>query len=192
MPAKTITESRITMIATATTLISEQNKTDICFLIDEYSTVLYRFCCGITYSKDDADDLFQDTWESIIRKPFKIDMAKNPRSILCAEALYLWKSKQRKYARRKRLAPEDALDHEMDSGLNLEDDYLSKAEKDYVKKVVGKLPDKYRIPLILYYNLEMNLAEIGKTLDLPTGTVKSRLFTARSKVKKGLEKNENS
>jgi len=191
MPAKTFTESRITMIATATKLISEQNKTDICFLIDEYSTALYRFCRGITYSKDDADDLFQDTWESIIRKPFKIDMVKNPRSILCAEALYLWKSKQRKYARRKRIAPEEVLDYEMDSGLNLEDDYLSKAEKDYVNRVVGKLPDKYRIPLILYYNLEMNLVEIGKTLDLPTGTVKSRLFTARSKVKKGLDKNEN-
>ena len=174
------------MIATATRLISEQNNSDICFLIDEYSTALYRFCRGITYSKDDADDLFQDTWESIIRKPFKIDMVKNPRSILCAEALYLWKSKQRKYARRRRIAPEEALDYEMDSGINLEEEILSKAEKERVGKVVGSLPDKYRIPLILYYNLEMGLIEIGKTLDLPTGTVKSRLFTARAKVKKGL------
>jgi len=187
MPAKTLTESRMTMIATATKLISEQINTDISTLIDDYSTALYHFCRGVTYSKDDADDLFQDTWESIIRKPFKIDMARNPRCILCAEALYLWKSKQRKYARRKRLAPEEALDYEIDSGLNLEDDYLSKAEKDHVKTVVGKLPDKYRIPLILYYNLEMGLVDIGKILDLPTGTVKSRLFTARSKVKKGLE-----
>ena len=163
------------MIATATKLVSIQNNSDIVFLIDEYSTALYRFCKGITYSKEDADDLFQDTWESIIRKPFKIDMARNPVSILCAEAMYIWKSKQRKYARRKRLAPEEVLNYEPDSGANLEEDYLSKAEKDHVNKIVTKLPDKYRIPLILYYRMEMGLIEIGKILDLPTGTINTHM-----------------
>jgi len=51
MPAKTITESRMTMTANATKLVSVQNNSDIVFLIDEYSTIGY----------DDNEELLKDT-----------------------------------------------------------------------------------------------------------------------------------
>jgi len=179
------------MIATATELIPMQSNTDINGLINENSAALYRLCRGVTYSKEDADDLFQDTWLSILRKPLKLDMVKNPQSFLLREAIYLWKSKQRKYARRRRIAPESIFDHEMNSGINLEEEFLNKAEKEFVRSLVNKLHERYRIPLILYYSIEMDVAEIAKTLDLPEGTVKSRLFSARQEIKKGVEKYEN-
>ena len=48
------------------------------------------------------------------------------------------------------------------------------------------LPEKFKIPVILYYTIEMNVSDIALTLKLPAGTVKSRLFKARKLIKKGL------
>ena len=175
----------------ATMTIPIHNDMDIKGLIDTHSTMLYRFCRSVTYSKEDAEDLFQETWVLIMQKPLKMEMAKSPQSILCREALSLWKSKQRKYARRKRLAPEAPIDYEPDSGQNIETEYLQKAEKEFVQNLIDKLPDKTRIPLILYYNVEMDIAEIAKTMEVPEGTIKSRLFKARQEIKKGVEKYEN-
>ena len=43
-----------------------------------------------------------------------------------------------------------------------------------------KLPDKYREIIHLFYYQELGVKEIAKILKLPGGTVKSRLFKARS------------
>jgi len=179
--------------AEAYTVPMKNNKPDITNLIDEHSTMLYRFCRSITYSKEDAEDLFQETWVLIMQKPIKIDIATNPQSVLCREALFLWKSKQRKYARRKRIAPETLLETEITdikSGQNVEAEFLQKEEKEFVQKLVDKLHPKFRIPIILYYNLDMDITEIAKTLNLPPGTVKSRLFSARQTIRKGVDKFE--
>jgi len=178
------------MALVAAEFVPIKSNTDIAGLIDMHSAMLYRFCRSVTYSKEDAEDIFQETWVTILQKPLKLEMVKNPKSFLCREALSLWKSRQRKYARRKRLAPEASLNSEIDSGQDVEEEFFRKAEKEFVQKLIDKLSEKYRIPLILYYNVEMDVAEIAKTLSLPAGTVKSRLFTARQEIKKGVEKYE--
>ncbi|MCL2627911.1 MAG: RNA polymerase sigma factor [Oscillospiraceae bacterium] len=178
------------MAMTLSQSAAPSGKSEITGLIDEHSTVLYRFCRSITYSKEDAEDLFQETWIIVLQKPLKIDIAKSPQSFLCREALSLWKSKQRKYARRMRIAPQTPLDFDISSGQNVEDDFLKQAEKEFVQGLVDKLPEKYRIPIILHYNAQMDIADIARTLNLPPGTVKSRLFNARQKIRKGVDKYE--
>ena len=175
-------------LATALDSAPVHGRVDISCFIDTHSTMLYRFCRKLTYSKEDAEDLFQETWFSALRHPGKLHAAENLQRFLCRTALYLWKSKQRKHARRNRIAPEIPMEPAMDSGQSLEADYLRRAEGELVGSLVGELPDRLRIPLILYYTLEMDIAEIADTLDLPPGTVKSRLYAARQEVKKGLLK----
>ena len=172
--------------------VSLQEDNDISYLVDKHSTMLYRFCRTLAYSIADAEDLFQETWFSVIRNQSKLLKSNNPKSYLCSAALYVWKSQQRKYARRKRIAPETVLDYEISSSQNVESDFLSQAEKEIVRDLIGKLSDKYRVPILLFYHLEMDISEIGRVLDLPSGTVKSRLFSARQEIKKGLLKYEKS
>ena len=162
-----------------------QEKREIAYFIDTYSTMLYRFCRSLTYSIESAEDLFQDTWFHLLRKPEKLQTASSPQSFLCQAALFLWKSEQRKYARRKRIAPEAPLDTAIDSGQNLEENLLRQTEREFVQDLVENLPEHLRLPLVLYYTLEMDIAEIAKALDLPSGTVKSRLYYARQEIKKG-------
>ena len=170
--------------------VPTSDRPDLNCLIEIHSTMLYRFCQKLTYSKEDAEDLFQETWFRVLRSPHKVQEADSPQSFLCANALSLWKSQQRKYARRRRIAPEQTLDFPIDSGQDVEESLMRRTEQEVLQALIDQLPEKFRIPLIMYYTLELGIAEIAKTLHLPSGTVKSRLFYARREIKKGWEKHE--
>ena len=60
-----------------------------------------------------------------------------------------------------------------------------------MRQAVAALPEKYRLPLVLYYSMDMKVNDIARTLSLPAGTVKRRLHTARALVEKGLAEDEN-
>lgn len=155
-------------------------------LIDAYSNSVYRFCRSLTYCKEDADDLFQETFLRAFEHQSKESTLDNPQSFLFSTSLYIWKTWKRKYARRKRLAPIELLDENISVGVEMEDTFMEQEEIRIVREVVKALPDKFKIPIILYYSMEMSVSDIALTLKVPVGTVKSRLFKARKLVEKGL------
>ena len=158
-------------------------------LVDNYNQQIYRFCCRLTYFKEDADDLFQDTFLKAFEQLDKINISSNPKSFLFSTALYLWKGKKRMYARRNRIAPTQPLDDAIVSDISMEDSVMAKEENRIVSELVETLPEKFKIPTILYYTIEMNVQDIASILKLPVGTIKSRLFKARTLIEKGLVKN---
>ena len=64
---------------------------------------------------------------------------------------------------------------------------VKEEEKAHLWKTVDALSDVYRIPLLLYYMENQNVASIAKLLSIPQGTVKSRLYKARKLLEKELE-----
>jgi len=56
-----------------------------------------------------------------------------------------------------------------------------------VNKHVERLPDDFRMPLLMLAIDGMTIPEIAKILEIPTGTVKSRIFYARKRLKGALE-----
>lgn len=68
----------------------------------------------------------------------------------------------------------------------MEDSFIAQEETSIVRELVEALHEKYKIPTILYYTIEMSVPEIASSLKLPVGTVKSRLFKARKLIEKGL------
>lgn len=155
-------------------------------LVEEYSNAVYKFCRSLTYSKEDAEDLFQETYLKAFEQMHKISISDNPQGFLFSTAIFIWKSWKRKYARRSRLAKTKLLEDADRNETCLEDSILVQEETRMVQNLVEGLPEKYRIPIILYYTVEMNVAEIAAALKLPAGTVKSRLFKARKLIEKGL------
>lgn len=59
--------------------------------------------------------------------------------------------------------------------------------KNLVELALAHLDEKLRVPLVLNIYSDMDLSEISLALDIPEGTVKSRLFTARQKIKEYLD-----
>jgi len=54
-------------------------------------------------------------------------------------------------------------------------------------KHVGHLPDEFRMPLLMLAVDGMTIPEIAEILEIPSGTVKSRIFYARKRLKGVLE-----
>ena len=59
-----------------------------------------------------------------------------------------------------------------------EDIFFTKQQKELVREIVGKLPDHLRQILILAYFSKLSYQEMADILEIPLGTVKSRLHSA--------------
>ena len=166
---------------------------DVATLVYAHGTAIYRFCHKLAGNKPDADDLYQETFLKALEQCHKIDKENNPKAFLLSCTINIWKSNRRKYARRQRLAPITSLSEAdcVADEYDIEEAVLSKLAGSVIRKSVDKLDDKYRIPLYLYYTLEMGIADISIALKIPPGTVKSRLHKARSLIKKRLEVSSN-
>ena len=72
------------------------------------------------------------------------------------------------------------------------EDVIIRKQADYsLFSIVQSLNEKHRLPIILRYYHNCSVAEIAQILDIPEGTVHSRLNTARKKVRNCLESDKN-
>jgi len=155
-------------------------------LIEAHGDRLYKLCLKLTFSREDADDLFSETILKIFEQPEKLKR-EYPERLLFTTASYLFKSMQRKYARRLRLVPTVPLgEYQIRDKINIHDEVVKDDIHKRLNDLVDGLPEKFKMPLIFYYTLEMSVSEIARTLKIPDGTVMSRLKRGRERLKKKL------
>ena len=70
------------------------------------------------------------------------------------------------------------------------DEYFKDEKYDRLYDEINKLNYKLKTTVILFYFNEMSIKEIAKTMGCLEGTVKSRLFTAKSKLRKSIDKED--
>lgn len=58
--------------------------------------------------------------------------------------------------------------------------------QDRIQYEISRLPDKYRSVIVLKYIEELSLQEISEILDMPLGTVKTRIHRGREALRKQL------
>ena len=161
--------------------------------INEYGKDIYAFCSQLTRSTQEAEDLYQDTFLKAVELGRKIDYENNPKSYLVSIALRIWKNRKRKYAWRKRIAQTEQIveetvsTKEVGQEQSVEEAFLRQELQEQVRGAVEKLDDRYRVPVYLYYTLQLSVEQIAKIMKLPQGTVKSRLHKARKLLKQELE-----
>lgn len=165
--------------------------------ITEYGREIYSFCVSLCGSRQEADDLYQDTFLTALEKIDRIDIAGNIRSYLLSVAVRLWKNRRRKRAWRRRIAQEQELNEQtadritaeemQDVSVLPEERILEEERLTAVRRAVSRLPDRLRVPVLLYYMEERQIREISEILHLPEGTVKSRLHQARKRLERELE-----
>jgi RNA polymerase sigma-70 factor (ECF subfamily) len=59
--------------------------------------------------------------------------------------------------------------------------------RELIQRALETLKPQHRVVLTLYYLEDLNVQEISEVLDIPEGSVKSRLFYARESLKKALD-----
>ena len=61
-----------------------------------------------------------------------------------------------------------------------------KADSFQLRDLLGKLPEKYKTPILLHYMEDMSYREISDTMETPIGTVMSRLARGKELLKKNI------
>ena len=154
-------------------------------LIHQYGKRLYGLCLTLCADKYDADDLYQDTWLKALQHLDKYDPVRDFEPWLTTICVNTYRDR----LRRLRKSP---LFHGFRSSEEKEQ-LLSNAKAptppDYspLYTAIDRLPDRLRVTVILYYFRQLDLRETAKILNIPEGTVKSRLNRARTILKEVLQ-----
>ena len=159
--------------------------------IEAYGTDIYSFCIRLTQNREQAEELYQDTFLAMCEKEDWKEEG-NVKSYLLGITIKLWQNRKRKFAWRKRIAAEIPISKEQgleafSADENLEQHMVSKEEQEAVWKAVYKLPEQLRIVILLYYMEDFKVAEIAEKLSLSISNVKSKLMRARRYLKQELE-----
>ncbi len=155
-------------------------------LVDRWQGRLWRHAWRLTGNENAAWDVLQETWIGIIRGLGRlVDAASFP-----AWAYQITSHKCRDLDRRehrRREATElyvEQMRHEEEETAAVEKQY------DNLKEALERLAGSDRAILSLRYEEQFDTAEIAGILDIPEGTVKSRLFYARQRLRKYLEEDD--
>ena len=159
-------------------------------LAEQYGGVLYAFCNQLTGSRQEGEELYQETFLKAAELCHKINKSQNPRAFLIRIAAGIWRNSLRKEAGRRKILPfsslsdgEEAVSPEQPPETAL----LQREESELLSLCAKRLKPKLRLPLYMYYTAELSLSEIASILHVPVGTVKSRLWRAKQELKHDLE-----
>ena len=154
----------------------------------QFESSLLNFAYHLTKSEDDANDLLQET----AYKAFKYRSMYKPHTNLRAWLMTIMRNtfinNYRQKRRRQTLNDTTNNNFFLNSGdrtvANLGESTVLMNE---VTEVVDRLEDWMRIPFMMHF-YGYKYDEIAQELEIPLGTVKSRIFFARRRLQQELKK----
>ena len=155
-------------------------------LYDRYATRLNGFFFKMLWSDAEmAEDFVQDLFTKIIDRPelFKTEYKVKP-------WLFQIAANMCKNAYRKNSFERAYRQHLESEGIHLahiETKLDHSIQFDLLSKAMNNLEEDNRSIFLLRYQQDMTIEELSETFDIPTGTVKSRLFNLRKQLLTAIE-----
>ncbi len=137
---------------------------------------------GVQY---DAEDLTQQTFLRLYRYRDRYEPKAKVSTFLFLMARQVWIDELRKRSRRKKLVESFAKETEGDVARSAADEVAATGTTD-LQQALATLPENMRIVIELGVYQEIPYAEIARILDIPEGTVKSRMFNALAQLRRML------
>ncbi|MGH7934215.1 MAG: sigma-70 family RNA polymerase sigma factor [Candidatus Binataceae bacterium] len=155
---------------------------------------LYTVALRLSRNPDDAKDLLQDTILRAFRFFHQFRAGTNCRAWLLTILYNNFRNRYRRGIREQLAASNEDFEHELESQSLLADPAVSNPEALLSGRMVGRqieaalatLPEDFREALFLVDVQELNYQEVADTLDIPIGTVKSRVSRARALMREAL------
>jgi RNA polymerase sigma-70 factor (ECF subfamily) len=147
-------------------------------LVREHYAAVYQYAYRLTGSAADAEDVTQQTYLLAQRHLAQLRHPDRVRSWLLAITRSSWSKS------RRRGAPRPAVDLELD--VNTIPDATAAEEpidREQLQRVLDELPDEFRTVVLMYYFEQLTYREIATALDVPPGTVMSRLSRAKTSLR---------
>ncbi|MDA2934147.1 sigma-70 family RNA polymerase sigma factor [Acidobacteria bacterium AH-259-D05] len=142
---------------------------------------LYRFSVNRTRDPILAEDLVQETYTEAWQSFHLYTPDSNCKAWLFRILLRVWAKHLRDT---NRLTPEVDIENIPERKLAVEPDFQQAPERQEVLKILQSLPHSYRMVLILVDVEEFSYRETAQMMELPIGSVMSRLHRARALFRK--------
>ncbi|WP_337269444.1 RNA polymerase sigma factor [Oryzifoliimicrobium ureilyticus] len=156
---------------------------DLLLQIEPMIPALRRYARGLLGHHDTADDIVQDCLEKVVLH-WGRRRGENPRSWVFAILHNLAVNRLRQDARRGGGVP---IDDAPESASAREATQEDSVYQNQVMAAIERLPPDHRSILLLVSVEDLSYAEVAKVLDIPLGTVMSRLSRAREQLRTILE-----
>ena len=156
-------------------------------LIESVSNSLRAFSLKLTGNEQDANDLYQDTSLRIISNADKFRPGTNFKAWAVTIMRNIFINNYRKKMRRGTILDQTPNNYYLNSGdKDIINDGEGNAAYKELLKMVSDLPEEFKRPFWMAYK-GYKYDEIAEQLNAPLGTIKSRIFFARKKLKKAYE-----
>lgn len=150
-------------------------------LVDDYYAILYRYAYRLSGSAADADDLTQDAF---CKAQAQLSQLRDPGRAKS----WLFSILRNAYLHRARA--QQAHRHvSLDQVPDLPEcpaDAMPEVEPERLQAALADLAEVFRTPVILYYFEDFSYRDIAEQMDLPLGTVMSRLARAKAYLRSRL------
>ncbi|HET9910569.1 MAG TPA: sigma-70 family RNA polymerase sigma factor [Anaerolineales bacterium] len=150
-------------------------------LVQSYHSEVFRLALSILDDPADAEDITQDVFIAAIHAldSYRGDSAFKTWLFSIAVNVCRRRWRQRKTRERLMQVLQSIFPLIGAGSVHPEDVLIRRENRAELWQAVNGLNEKYRLPLALFYGHELPVAEIAQILDIPVGTVLSRLHTAR-------------
>ena len=162
-------------------------------IVNLYQHKLYQICYRMLSNKQEAEDIAQEAFVRAYINLHSYDQKRKFSTWLYRIATNLCIDRIRKkkpdYYLDAQVPGTDGLDmySQIASDEKLPEETVEQMElQERIQYEISRLPDKYRSVIVLKYIEELSLQEISEILDMPLGTVKTRIHRGREALRKQL------
>jgi RNA polymerase sigma-70 factor (ECF subfamily) len=165
--------------------VRERGNTDLARVVADYHAVVYRYAFRLTGRVPDAEDLTQQTFLTAVRKLDQLRQADRVGSWLLAVV----RNAYLKQSSRRQPVPVTSLGVDVERITWVEPPQTD-LDFEQLQPALDELPDEFKVVVLMFYFEQYSYKEIASALELPIGTVMSRLSRAKSHLRARLASTE--
>ena len=155
-------------------MADERARMGVAQLVADHHQAVYRYAYRLSGSVPDAEDLTQQVFLTAQRKLGQLRDIEKAKGWLFA----ILRNCFLKAQQRRRPVPATDLQLEIDT-VPAEIPREGEIDQERLQAAIGQLPPPFRVVLVMFYFEECSYRQIAEQLDLPIGTVMSRLARAK-------------
>lgn len=147
--------------------------------VQTYQQDVYRLALSILDDPSEADDATQESLLAALRALDSFHGASSLKTWLFSITVNICRTRLQKQKRRERLRQILSGILQATRTVFVEESTIENESDEALWSAVHTMDEKHRIPIVLRYYHDLSIAEIATILQIPEGTVHSRLNTAR-------------
>ncbi|MCX7987592.1 MAG: RNA polymerase sigma factor [Bacteroidales bacterium] len=157
-------------------------------IVERYKNKIFHTCIGFLHNKVEAEDLVQDIFLQVYVSLSTFKQLSSFATWIYKVAINAALNSIREKSRRSLLSSfTSILNYQSLYNENYhvpEENFLAQEEAERLKKILGSLPEKQRIAVILNYYTDLTQKEIANIMGTTEGAVESLLQRAKSNLRK--------